>query len=375
MKPAPLLSTFLVMAHGIPAASTDPPFAGTDRLGRAQAVSDAAGRVMIESPEFPRGLWVDLQDDAGQALVGIQVEYEGRPDSLVAIRCVDPGGLRQQTLLWTSSGGDPVRLELKSGRLAELPAGMVSIDWQIDPSMEALLDESGRLIGWTAVEALLRAHWRGLGGQVVAKLDDDAIVVDLDRVEAMETLLTHLEQTHQPVPGSLADPPHFGVLANQDSNPFLGRGVILYTALFEDEKLESSVRNRLNRRHGRIAQEVASRSSLELWGRGIRSLTGLEHAVRLRRLGIPDYHQIVDLSPLASLTNLVSLEVPGNQIVDVSPLASLTRLERLNLRSNEIVDVSPLASLTRLEELWLGGNEIVDVSPLASLNRLDPVAW
>ena len=188
MKSAPLLSTFLVMALGIPAASMDSPFAaGTDRIGHAQAVSDAAGRVMIESPEFPRGLWVDLQDDAGQALVGIQVEYEGRPDSLVSIRCVDPAGLRQQTLLWTPSGGDPLRLELKSGSLADLPAGMVSIDWQIDPSIEALLDESSRLVGWTAVEALLREHWRGLGGQVVAKLDDDAIVVALERAEAMET--------------------------------------------------------------------------------------------------------------------------------------------------------------------------------------------
>ena len=381
MKSTPLLPTFLAMALGIPAASLESPFAaGTDRTGRAQAVSDAAGRVMIESPEFPRGLWLHLQDDAGQALVGIQVEYEGRPDSLITIRCIDPAGLRQETLLWTRSGGDPVRLELKSGRLADLPAGMVSVDWQIDPSIEALLEESGRLVGWTAVEALLRNQWRGLGGQVVARLDNDAIVVDLDRAEAMETLLTHLEQTHQPVPGSLADPPHFGVLVDQSSNPFLGRGVILYTALFEDAKLEASVRNwldrrygriALDRRYGRIAQEVASLTSLELWGWDIQSLAGLEHAVRVTSLGIPSYHQIVDLSPLASLTNLRELKVPGNEIVDVSPLASLTRLERLNLRSNEIVDVSPLASLTNLRWLSLASNQIVDASPLASLTRLD----
>ena len=45
---------------------------------------------MIESPGFPRGLWVDLKDETGQALAGIQVEYQGRADSLVVIWSVDP---------------------------------------------------------------------------------------------------------------------------------------------------------------------------------------------------------------------------------------------------------------------------------------------
>ena len=105
-------------------AQTEFPFAdGTDAAGRAKAVSDAAGRVLIESPEFPRGLWVDLADERGQALAGIQVEYDGRPDSLVALRCVDPARLRQETLLWTRAGGAPLSLSLKSGQPADLPAG------------------------------------------------------------------------------------------------------------------------------------------------------------------------------------------------------------------------------------------------------------
>ena len=53
------------------AAETEFSFAaGTDSTGWAEAVSNAAGRVMIESPEFPRGLWVELTDEAGEGLAG-----------------------------------------------------------------------------------------------------------------------------------------------------------------------------------------------------------------------------------------------------------------------------------------------------------------
>ena len=83
-------------ATALPAQTEYPYAAGTDAAGRAQAVSDAAGRVLIESPEFPLGVWVNLVDEGGRGLVGIQVEYEGRPDSLVALRCLDPAGLRRE---------------------------------------------------------------------------------------------------------------------------------------------------------------------------------------------------------------------------------------------------------------------------------------
>ena len=360
-------------ATALPAQTEYPYAAGTDAAGRAQAVSDAAGRVLIESPEFPRGVRVNLVDEGGRGLVGIHVEYEGRPDSLVALRCLDPAGLRRETVLWTLPGGDPLSLSLKSGEPADLPAGMVSIDWQIDPSVEALLESSrlaGWTVGWTAVETLLRERWQGLAGQVVVKLDDDAIVVDLDRAEAMETLMTHLEQAHQPVTGSLADLPHFGVLVDQSSNSFLGRGVILYTALFEEARLESVVRYYLDRRHGRIIQEVASLNSLRAWRRGIQSLAGIEHLVGLESLNLWR-NRIVDVGPLASLANLERLNLSDNEIVEVSPLAALTNLEALVLYQNQVVILTPLAGLSGLEFLNLSDNQIVDVDPLASLTNLE----
>lgn len=68
-----LAATWAVAA----AAETDFPYAvGVDRSGRASGQSDGDGRVMIESPEYPRGLWLHLLDEAGRPLPGLHVEYQ-----------------------------------------------------------------------------------------------------------------------------------------------------------------------------------------------------------------------------------------------------------------------------------------------------------
>jgi hypothetical protein len=82
------------------------------------------------------------------------------------------------------------------------------------------------------------------------------------------------------------------------------------------------------------------------------------------------YNEIVDLSPLSTLTNLATLYLSYNKIVDLSPLSTLTGLTRLYLGCNQIVDLSPLSTLTGLTTLYLGGNQIVDLSPLSTLTGL-----
>ena len=348
-------------------AQTEFPFAaGTDAAGRAKAVSGAAGRVMIESPEFPRGLWVDLVDEAGQALAGVQVEYQGRADSLVTLRCVDPSGLRQETLLWTRAFGDPLRLALKTRDPAGLPPGLASIDWRIDPGVEALL-ESSRLVGWEAVEAFLRERWQGQVGLVFVRLDDGGTAVDLDHEEAIEMVVRHLQKTHQPVTPSTASSPFFAVLVNESD--LLRNEVILQTTLFASEGLEAAVRQALRRPQGRITrQEVASMTRFQL-SDDIHSLAGLEHLVALEHLYLA-YNDVEDLSPLAALTNLRELYLSYNHVSDVRPLAGLTKLTRMELRKNRISDVSPLSDLINLVDLDLRENQISDVSPLGSLTNL-----
>ena len=129
---------------------------------------------------------------------------------------------------------------------------------------------------------------------------------------------------------------------------------------------------------------------LDVRGRQITDLTGLEHAHDLRSLdlagnAVSDFSplagltqlvlelndsSISDVSPLAGLTQLRSLGLNNNSISDASPLTGLTQLRSLGLNNNSISDASPLAGLTQLTQLWLNNNSIPDASPLAGLTQL-----
>ena len=118
-----------------------------------------------------------------------------------------------------------------------------------------------------------------------------------------------------------------------------------------------------------IRQAMQQLRELNLFGGGIKDITGLEHATNLQELQLSD-NQISDVSPLAGLTKLQELHLAENQISDVSALAELTNLQNLDLWGNQILNVSPLAGLTNLEWLQLADNQISDVSPLAGLTKL-----
>ena len=109
--------------------------------------------------------------------------------------------------------------------------------------------------------------------------------------------------------------------------------------------------------------------------RGISNLTGLEYATNLVFLFLRN-NAITDLSPLAGLTKLEELHLSNSEprdislLIDLSPLAGLNNLYSLELGNNAITDLSPLTGLTKLEELELYGNAITDLSPLTGLNNL-----
>ena len=119
---------------------------------------------------------------------------------------------------------------------------------------------------------------------------------------------------------------------------------------------------------------------LEAPNRGIKNLTGLEHAHNLRELNLGgEYNSnwervnsnaISDFSPIAGLPQLTHLNLSDFGLSDVSLLSGLTQLERLNLDSNIISDISALAKLTQLTDLDLADNIISDISALAELTQL-----
>ena len=169
-----------------------------------------------------------------------------------------------------------------------------------------------------------------------------------------------------------------------------------------DANLAAAIREALGLPPGAAITSDALRklTALDAGGRGIADLTGLEYAVNLTGLNLVggwidnEWHRnpISNVSPLASLTNLETLNLTATAVSDVSALENLTNLadldltatavsdvsglehavnlERLNLNSTDVSDVSPLANLTNLEMLILGYTAVSDVSPLANLTNL-----
>ena len=389
-----ILLTLAALGTSVATAQTELFFAtGVDSTGWAQAQSNADGHVLIESPQYPRGLWLHLVDEAGDALAGIRVEYQGRPDSLVAIRCVDPARGLREAQVWTRPDGTILSLTLKSKESADLSAGLAPIDWQIDPTAASLLEPVTEwLIGWEAVAPLLWERWKGWTGRVVIQLyasTRTSFAVELDHPETIETLMAHLQQTQQPTAATLRGLTPLKVQIFEGGLD-LRESVILYIRLFEDANLERLVREAL-RRPRLTLEDVASLTWLWADNKNIHILVGLEYLTSLQELSLGsnqiaditpltalknlqllslDSNQIVDITPLANLTNLSSLGLSGNQIVDLTPMKQLTNLNELYMNINQIVDLTPMKQLTNLNELHLSGNQIADITPLTALKNL-----
>lgn len=69
-------------------------------------------------------------------------------------------------------------------------------------------------------------------------------------------------------------------------------------------------------------------------------------------------HLLSDLSPLATLSHLKVISLPGRGLTDVRALGDITSLESIELSGNDITDVSALLKLVNLRELYLYGNKI-----------------
>ena len=185
-----------------------------------------------------------------------------------------------------------------------------------------------------------------------------------------------------------------------------------------DPNLRSALREALSLSSNQPITQARMRSLTNLSAdrRGIKDLTGLEHATNLTFLHV-GYNEIRNLQPLKGLTRLNRLYIFGNrgitnieplrnlsalaafngggcritnldpirkltaltsvaihyqgELKNIEPLANLTQLRNLHADGNQIADIRPLANLIQLRELRLNRNRIVDVNPLANLVNLD----
>ena len=142
-----------------------------------------------------------------------------------------------------------------------------------------------------------------------------------------------------------------------------------------DANLRAVIEERLGKAAGTpiTSDEMLRLTSIEADERGIRNLTGLEHALRLERIEFR-HNAISDLSALAGLTRMNNIKLRGNRITDVSPLGGLINVDWLGLEENEITDLSPLRGLIKLNGIGIDRNPVSDVSALASLISLEGIA-
>ena len=106
------------------------------------------------------------------------------------------------------------------------------------------------------------------------------------------------------------------------------------------------------------------------WHNEITDLTGLEFATDLRRINLTD-NNVSDLSPVAHLPRLQHFNLGGEiSVSDVTPLAGLTDLRTLQVDNGNVQDISALAGLVDLRYLSLGRNAISDISALAGMTKL-----
>ena len=120
---------------------------------------------------------------------------------------------------------------------------------------------------------------------------------------------------------------------------------------------------------------------LELEGMGLTDadVQDLEYMVNLEYLNLNDNPGITDLSPLADLPYLQDLMLRGTSVTDLSPLEGMTELRQLQFGDSAwdtAVDLTPLATLTNLDYLSLPANmPPTDLSPLGELTNLTGLSF
>lgn len=141
--------------------------------------------------------------------------------------------------------------------------------------------------------------------------------------------------------------------------------------VFVDNELEFAVRKEIGIHwRNKVTYDLLEKLvSLEVKGKGIKNLKGIENAIHLEKLALWN-NEIRDVSSLSGLKNLKELYLDKNNITDISPLKNLSNLTHLWLNANNLSEVDTLSNFNKLIELKLWRNNIKDINSISNLTHL-----
>ncbi len=144
-------------------------------------------------------------------------------------------------------------------------------------------------------------------------------------------------------------------------------------SIFPDKALEDAVRQQVydkrNNDEPLTKEDVKNVAVIFGEDRGIKSLEGLQHCLVVQEIRLSG-NEIEDISPLAGLKELLSLDLAANKIADISALKELKRLQYLNLNDNRVQKLDALAELSNMRSLYLNNNKIERLGKLKQLTKL-----
>lgn len=150
---------------------------------------------------------------------------------------------------------------------------------------------------------------------------------------------------------------------------------------FSDSRLEQAIRDITGRvtvseygdpmGHALPVREsdVKRIKSLDLRGRGIRSIGGIEHMASIEHLVLAE-NDISDITPLSVLLRLTRLDISLTQVSDLAPIGGLENLDKLDIRHTPIESIAPIQYMA-LSELLTEGTPVADLGDMNYLGDMN----
>ena len=112
--------------------------------------------------------------------------------------------------------------------------------------------------------------------------------------------------------------------------------------------------NRMKTKDVEVLRYCTDLIALDLGHNAISDIEWIKALPNLQVLILANNWDLVDLTPIGSLTKLKYLELFMCHCSDISPLANLPELLDVNLIITRVKDVTPLLQCKKLERIWLG---------------------